>query len=453
MKTKNHYLNRMWFFFVKSKLQKLNQSLHLENLLKSEIIENNSEQIVFGVSNQASINYIQKNKLADAFLQKIQSKIKQISFVVTPFEKTENKTNLISENNTNLIENKTTNKIILNIDKSIVVGDFNRKIIEIIERMLNGESFWSPLFIYSHSGLGKTSILNLVKNVLPKNDVWYTSGFEFVSEVFEKLTLSGFEIEKWKKEINKYKVYLFDDIHLLSNKTKTNEILFQIIDYALKRNKIVIFTAEIHPEDFVGFEKRLKSRFQKGLLLEIKKPNLLVSAKIVRQKIRFFCPKMQMKEDVINIIAQNYANDIRKLEGIIKRLSFQWEFDGLNNTQIDIKSIKQIFGKRKWNDQSNKITINQIFNIVANYYNVSRKDLTSLSRKQQIVKIRYIAMYLMRNLTLSTCLKIAKLFHLKNHASVLTAVKIIKRRKSQEKSVAKDIEIIIKKCKKPINNH
>ncbi len=319
--------------------------------------------------------------------------------------------------------------------------------------MLNGESFWSPLFIYSHSGLGKTSILNLVKNVLPKNDVWYTSGFEFVSEVFEKLTLSGFEIEKWKKEINKYKVYLFDDIHLLSNKTKTNEILFQIIDYALKRNKIVIFTAEIHPEDFVGFEKRLKSRFQKGLLLEIKKPNLLVSAKIVRQKIRFFCPKMQMKEDVINIIAQNYANDIRKLEGIIKRLSFQWEFDGLNNTQIDIESIKQIFGKRKWNDQSNKITINQIFNIVANYYNVSRKDLTSLSRKQQIVKIRYIAMYLMRNLTLSTCLKIAKLFHLKNHASVLTAVKIIKRRKSQEKSIAKDIEIIIKKCKKPINNH
>ncbi len=75
MKTKNHYLNRMWFFFVKSKLQKLNQSLHLENLLKSEIIENNSEQIVFGVSNQASINYIQKNKLADAFLQKFKVKL------------------------------------------------------------------------------------------------------------------------------------------------------------------------------------------------------------------------------------------------------------------------------------------------------------------------------------------------------------------------------------------
>ncbi len=444
---KEIYLNRIWNFFLQQQLKNFREILlkkeALEHLKKTKILKIDDDEIIFDVHNIKVIDFLKKNNLINKFLMQIQGEAKKVIFQQKAITTKENTTLMP----TLLSDHKQVQPVILNLDKTVVIGDFNRKIIEIIERTLNGEKIWSPLFIHSASGLGKTSILHLIERAYTSNKVCYISALDFISDFFEKLTMSVHEIEEWKKQFAEYQVYLFDDVHLFANKNKTNEVLFQIISRAIQNNKIIVFTAEIHPENFIGFEKRLISRFQQGLILEIKKPDLPVSVKIIRQKGRMFCPKMKITDGAINAIAQHFSHDIRKLEGVIKRIAFQWEFENLEDKPVDLEFIKRIFGEKNWTKKA-KLTARQIFNLVVDYYNLSQKDLLSISKKQKIVMIRYLGMYLIRQLTIMSYEKIARVFNIKSHATVLNAIKKIKKLNKTDRTITKDVQILTKKCQK-----
>ena len=445
MKNSN-YIDRMWNFFLNQQIEKLhhdsaNSPENLQTYLrKTRIIEIKDNEIIVDAHNLKVIAFLKEKRIIREFLVKIQGEEKKITF----------RQNGILENSKSEIDLsinaiKPKQKIVLNPDEKVIIGEFNRKIIEMIERTLNGEKVWSPIFIYSVPGLGKTSILKLVKSALFENKICYIPALEFITGFFEKLTLSVHDIEKWKKKFTQYEIFLFDDVHLFSNKKKTNEVLFQIVNHAIQNEKIIIFTAETHPKNFIGFEKRLLSRFQKGLILEIRKPDLLASTKIIRQKSQMFCPKMQLTDEAIRTIANHFSHDIRKLEGIIKRIAFQWEFEGLEDSPVSLTFIAQIFGEKNWT-KPQQLTGKQIFQVVANYYNLDPKDLTSRRKKQTLVFVRYIAMYLIQKLTSLSCEKIVKIFNIKSHSTVWSAVKKINDLQQKNKTVAKDLKILNKKC-------
>ena len=339
-------------------------------------------------------------------------------------------------------------KIVLNTGGKVVVGSFNSKVFQMVEKMLNGDKKWSPLFIYSEPGLGKTCLLELIFKSLNTNLVFYTSGLEFASLVFEKLRLPIVEIEAWKRDFEKYEVFLFDDVHFLTGKTKTNEIFFQILNLALERNKIIIFTAENHPQNFVGFEKRLKSRFQMGLVLKINFPDIKDGKELVQQKINLYCKTTEITGKAVSILAQAFSRDIRRLEGIVKRLAFQQEFEDKHNQPINAETLKKVFDNKTWITQQNQISVTQIQMVVAKYFDINRKDLLSESRKRQITKIRHIALFLAKKYIKIRVQNLADAFNLKNAASVTFAIKKITSLMPSDSQLNDDLKKLTVICSK-----
>lgn len=254
------------------------------------------------------------------------------------------------------------------------------------------------------------------------------------------------EIEDYKKNILKYDVFLLDDVQFLGFRSKTNEIFFSLFNFLIHSQKQIILTADCNPEDLLGFEKRLISRFCNGLFLEIKPPNFETSKRIIIQKLKEKKTNIKLENDALEYVAEYFGADVRKTEGVINRIVFLKIMDNNIPTILSKKQLLTMLSPIA-RDSKNKITIYQIISKVSRDYKVGVDRIKSKERTKRIVLVRRIFIYLTREILKFSYKKIGGFIE-KNHSTVINSYNSLKRKIKINKNLEKEINELLAFFKK-----
>lgn len=310
---------------------------------------------------------------------------------------------------------------------------------------------FNPLFIYSNPGLGKTHLLNAIGNYALTNNptliIRYITSKNFVDEIIEAMKYKNLdEIYENYKMID---ILLIDDIQFLFGKEKSSEIFFHIFNTLINNNKQIVITSDKMPEELQGIEDRLISRFKSGLSFGIDPPEFETARAILEKKIENLDnPQLIIKEDVIDFISSNYCNDIRSLEGSLKRLFFCSIMNCTN--VIDMEFALDAFkDDHVVKNPNSKLTKETILKTTAEFYYLTISQLISKNKTQKLTIPREISMYLMRELLDITFSEIGLTFSGRDHSTIMKACSRVEAKMKKDK----DYKLAITKIKEKLGTN
>lgn len=210
---------------------------------------------------------------------------------------------------------------------TFVPGDSNRFARTVALAVAEGSGHdFNPLCIYGGSGLGKTHLLNAIGNYAlvkdPNLKVRYVTSEEFTNEFIEALgdtNQSSGQIKEFNRRYREVDVLLIDDIQFLSGKDATLEQFFHTFNTLHQANKRIVIASDVPPKDLQGFNERLISRFESGLTVDVKPPDLETRIAILRMIATM--NGSNIPPDVLNLIAERFTENIRELEGALNRVT------------------------------------------------------------------------------------------------------------------------------------
>ena len=279
---------------------------------------------------------------------------------------------------------------------------------------------YNPLFIYGDSGLGKTHLLHAIghysRNLYSHLKVRYVNSEEFTNDFIN--SIRDDKAANFQRRYRDVDVLLIDDIQFLQGKEQTQEEFFHTFNTLHNANKQVVITSDVPPRQLAGFEERMRSRFEWGLLTDVQPPHLETREAILRKKA--IQERLHVPADVIEFIATRITTNIRELEGALIRVT---AFANLNRQPVDM-ALAEIVLKDLIPSEGGEITSATIMAQVASYFGLTLEDLRGSSRSRVLVTARQIAMYLCRELTSMSLPEIGKEFN-KDHTTVMHANKKI----------------------------
>lgn len=337
---------------------------------------------------------------------------------------------------------------------NFVVGSFNREASQasLFVASNPGKTLAQPLFIYSNSGLGKTHLLhaigNYIKNARPNFKILYISTSDFVEE-YIRFVKGEKEAESLKDFFSSIDVLLLDDVQMLANKVKTQEMFFAIYNKMIDNSKQVVITSDKQPNELNGLEDRLVTRFCKGLVMKINEPDQNTCVEILRKKIEANGLDLQRFDDaVLYFFADKFSKNVRELEGALNRLIFYVvSLKQTDKISMDVamEAVQSLTGGKSLSSTLNE---QKIINVVSDYYNLTPSQLTGRIRTGQIALARHIAMYLIR-ITLDIPLKkIGDMFGGKDHTTVMSAIQKVDNGLKTDTELKSAIEELQKRIKK-----
>ena len=300
-----------------------------------------------------------------------------------------------------------------------------------------GGTSFNPLFLYGGVGLGKTHLIQAIGNQIVKNfpekKVIYLSSDIFTVEFVESIQSNS--VNEFSNFYRSMDVLIIDDIQFLIGKEKTQDLFFHIFNTLHQSKKQIILSSDKPPKDLKGLDERLISRFQWGLTADIQPPELETRIAILKRKAETY--GMVVSNEILEYIATNITSNIRELEGcLIKLLATV----SLNSKEITYdlvkKTVKEIATERK----TTNITIETITKVVCEQLGVVENKIRDKTRKKEIVLARQLAMYLSKELTLSSLKTIGLHFGGRDHSTVIHAYNAIEEYKSKDESFGRIID-------------
>ncbi len=304
---------------------------------------------------------------------------------------------------------------------------------------------YNPLFVYGGVGLGKTHLMQAIgtyimqRNGQNKINVLYISSEKFTNELIN--SIRDDRTVSFRDKYRSVDVLLIDDIQFLAGKERTQEEFFHTFNTLYDSNKQIVITSDRPPNEIPTLENRLISRFEWGLMTDIQPPDLETRIAILRKKAQI--DNLNIPAEVINFIADKIPSNIRQLEGALTKLI---AFSALTKNDLSVLLAQEIL-KDIIPVENKEISINQIQKITADYFNIKLSVLLSKKRTQNIVIARQIAIYLSRELTVSSLPTIGEAFGGKDHTTVLHSYNKIKNKIDKEKPLKSTINTLTFKIK------
>jgi chromosomal replication initiator protein len=304
-----------------------------------------------------------------------------------------------------------------------------------------GKTSFNPLVMYGGVGLGKTHLVQAIGNYARIKQkaqfVLYVSSEKFAIEFVS--AIQNNRIQDFSAFYRNIDLLIIDDIQFFAGKEKTQEEIFHIFNTLHQTNKQIVLTTDRPIKDLRGLEERLLSRFQWGLSADLQSPDYETRTAILRKKAAD--DGAEISNDIIEFIATNVTDNIRKLEGCLVKL---FATASLNNTEITLSLAKNVL-KDIITDKQMNISVEGIQRIVCDYYKISENDIRGKSRKQEIVNARQVAMYLAKQLTKSSLKTIGLHFGGRDHSTVIHSCQAVEGDLEQNPKVRKDIDELMKR--------
>ena len=331
---------------------------------------------------------------------------------------------------------------------NLVVGECNKLGISAGENisMAPGRTPFNPLFIFGGSGLGKTHLAQAigiaVKERFPDLVVLYVTGNEFKTQYMDAVTVLN-KLTDFMAYYMRIDVLIVDDIQALLG-PRCQDAFFNVFNHLHQNGKQLIFTSDRAPADLRNFEDRLLSRFKWGLSVQLTQPDYATRLAMLRSRAER--EGVVIPDDVLEFIAGRVRKNFRELEGtLISLIAHSSVERGRPLMELAASITETLVGEEK-----SDVNMEKVQSSVCEYFNISREELVSKSRKRQIVQARQIAMYLCRNL-ISNCSLAAIGAEIggKDHATVLHSCMTVSDLMATDKVFRKyvtDIENMLAPC-------
>ena len=331
---------------------------------------------------------------------------------------------------------------------NLVVGECNKLGISAGENisMAPGRTPFNPLFIFGGSGLGKTHLAQAigiaVKERFPDLVVLYVTGNEFKTQYMDAVTVLN-KLTDFMAYYMRIDVLIVDDIQALLG-PRCQDAFFNVFNHLHQNGKQLIFTSDRAPADLRNFEDRLLSRFKWGLSVQLTQPDYATRLAMLRSRAER--EGVVIPDDVLEFIAGRVRKNFRELEGtLISLIAHSSVERGRPLMELAASITETLVGEEK-----SDVNMEKVQSSVCEYFNISREELVSKSRKRQIVQARQIAMYLCRNM-ISNCSLAAIGAEIggKDHATVLHSCMTVSDLMATDKVFRKyvtDIENMLAPC-------
>ncbi len=303
---------------------------------------------------------------------------------------------------------------------------------------------YNPLFIYGDSGLGKTHLLHAIghyaESLYPGIRVRYVSSEEFTNDFINSIANNRASV--FQSRYREIDILLIDDIQFLQGKDSTQEAFFHTFNTLHDHNKQVVITSDVAPKHLTGFEDRMRSRFEWGLITDVQAPDLETRIAILRKKAQ--SERLQVPDEILEFMATKVSSNIRELEGTLIRVT---AFANLNRTPVDLQLVQTVLKDLITLDDDNVIAPVDIINHTAAYFKLTVDDLYGSSRSQAVATARQIAMYLCREMTSLSLPKIGQLFGNRDHTTVMYANKKISELMKERRSIYNQVTELTSRIK------
>jgi chromosomal replication initiator protein len=216
-------------------------------------------------------------------------------------------------------------------------------------------------------------------------------------------------------------VLLVDDVAFLAGKESTQEEFFHTFNALHDLKKQIVLTSDRSPKEITTLEERLRSRFEWGLITDIQPPNLETRIAILRRKCDI--NGIAISDDVIQFIAANITDNIRRLEGALVRLL---AFASLTRRDIDLEMASEVLSSFFQGPVTGPTRIADVIEVVADYFDFTVDQLKSKRRTQDLARARQVAMHLARELTGASLNQIGRSLGGRDHSTVSHACQTIK---------------------------
>lgn len=336
--------------------------------------------------------------------------------------------------------------------ETFIVGKSNKFAYKAARVIAEAPGSYNPFFLYGESGVGKTHLMHAIGNYLIENSnkkVLYITSDKFVDEytrIFRYSDKNNLDkIDAFKEKYRTVDVLMIDDIQFLSTAPKGQEEFFNTFNELHDAGKQIIIASDRPVDDLNSFENRLITRFNWGLTANITTPDYDLRVNIIKNKLAFKEAANDIPEEVIEYIANNFDSDIRKLEGAITRvLAYSSMFNkGIITLDIAVDALKD-----QTRDRSiYKNDVQRIQRAVCDYYKISIEQMKGKNRNNEVNFPRQIAIYLCRELTTESFPKIGSYFGGRNHSTIISADKKIRK----ELTTNDNLQQVIKDLKRELS--
>ena len=304
----------------------------------------------------------------------------------------------------------------------------------------NPSGAYNPLFIYGQSGLGKTHLLNAIQVEIKKNhpdfNIVYVDCEKFTNEIITAIREGN--TESFRQKYRAADVLLVDDIQFIAGKESTQEEFFHTFNTLHNAGKQIVLASDRPAKEIKSLEERLRTRFEWGLTADIQPPDFETRVAIVKRKAELL--NLDLPDDVAEYIANHLKQNIRQLEGAVKKLNAYYMLEGIAPCiGVTMTAIKDTLN----DTQPIPVTIEKIINEVARTYNVLPADIRGKKRNANVSTARQMSMYIIREITGMSMEAIGAEFQ-RDHSTVVYSLKTMEDNIQRDRHIKETVDDIIK---------
>ncbi len=423
--------------------------LWIKTIKPIEIDENGN--FVIAAQSVSAKNQILRNfsdKISDCAFEVMQKEVKLV--VLDQNEEIEYLKNKKTEEK-NIVESQEKNPFSKDFTfDNFVVGKSNQFVYAAAQAVAqNPGNDLNPLFIYGNSGLGKTHLMhaigNYIRNHSPELKIKYITCEQFTNSYINCLQSQAKtkSVIAFREMYRNLDVLMVDDIQFLSRGKEIQEEFFNTINELKMANKHIVICSDRPPKEIPTLEERLCSRLSAGIVHDISKPDLETRIAILQKKSQV--EKYYVDDEVINYIAEHVDSNVRELTGKLKEVYFLAKISGKKSASIE--DVEEIF-KNQREELKNDLTADKVIDVVCDYFNISKEDITGKKKSKEIVEPRMIAIYLISELLSLPLVNIGKIFGGRDHTTIMHSRDKI----SQDIKVNKKTQLLVNEIKNMVCN-
>lgn len=302
---------------------------------------------------------------------------------------------------------------------------------------------YNPLFIYGPSGLGKThllyAIMNRISNLCPEAKIVYVKGDDFTNQLID--SISHGTCEQFRNKYRTADVLLIDDTQFISGKVSTQEEFFHTFNTLYENHKQIVLTCDCPPRSIKTLENRLQTRFEWGLTADIQPPAYELRIAIMKSKAEAL--GISLPADVLEFLANNLRNNVRQLEGAVKKLGAQ---SFLTGAEITVDLAISCVADLMTGSEPASVTVDRILEKVSQKYGVSVEDIKSRKRTKEIALVRHRSVYIIRKLTDLSLPAIGKLFG-RDHTTIMSSLDTVEREMAKDSLLEIEMNDLIRELR------